>query len=91
MDCATHKGHRRWVGGSRDGHVDHLVHATPSDFPDLYGTMLRAGTRCWYEVDHAASAGTEVVYRFVGSGRVRPLPQEEPAQSAGPEQEGRER
>lgn len=69
MNCAKHKGHRRWVGGSMDGHVDHLVHAAPSDFPDPYGTMLRNGTRSWYEIDQEASEGTEVVYRIVGLGR----------------------
>ncbi|HEY1157588.1 MAG TPA: hypothetical protein VGE95_15020 [Arthrobacter sp.] len=72
MDCTKHKGHRRWIGGSKDGHIDHLIHAVPSDFPKSYGTMLRNGTRSWYEIDHAASEGTEVVYRFVGLGRNAP-------------------
>ena len=69
MDCSKHKGHRRWVGGCEDGHIDHLVHAASSDFPEPYGTMLRNGTRSWYEIDQEASQGTEVVYRFVGLGR----------------------
>lgn len=69
MDCAKHKGHRRFVGGSEDGRVDHLIHAAPSDFWASYGTMLHNRTRSWYEIDHEASKGKEVVYRFVGLGR----------------------
>lgn len=30
--------------------------------------MLSNGTRSWYEIDHEASEGKEVVYRFVGFG-----------------------
>jgi hypothetical protein len=69
MDCSKHKGHRRWVGGRKDGHVDHLVHAAPSDYPQTWGSMLSNGTRSWYEIDHDVSEGEEVVYRFVGLGR----------------------
>jgi hypothetical protein len=68
LDC--HKGHRFYVGGgSLDGDVTHLVHADPSDYPLTIGTLLRGGSRSWYELDHDASDGTEAVYRFVGTGR----------------------
>jgi hypothetical protein len=66
-DC--HPGHRRYVGGGMDGHVAHLVYARPSDYPQTFGTSLRAGQRSWYEIDYEASQGTEVVYRFIGLGR----------------------
>lgn len=76
MDCTTHKGHRRWVGGIKDGHVDHLIHADPSDYPQTWGSMVHNGTRSWYEIDYEASEGTEVVYRFIGHGRKFPGPAE---------------
>lgn len=71
-NAAQHKGHRRYVGGSMDGQVQHLVHAAGSDFPLTVGTSLRDGQRSWYEIDPAASAGTDVTYRFVGLGRTFP-------------------
>jgi len=74
MDCSKHKGHRRWVGGSMDGHVDHLVYACPSDYPQTFGTLLRSGQRSWYELDYEASDGAEAVYQFVGHGRKFPGP-----------------
>ena len=53
------KGHRRFVGGRLDGHVDHLVLTTPSDYPFTWkypdGSM--------YERD--LDGGTEAVYRCV--------------------------
>jgi hypothetical protein len=64
-----HPGHRRFTGGSMDGHVAHLLSTTPSDYPQTIGTLLRDGQRSWYQIDHDASKGTEVVYRFVGLGR----------------------
>lgn len=67
-----HKGHRRYVGGCMDGTVQHLVYATPSDYPQTCGTVLRDGQRSWYEIDYDASDGTEVVYRFIGLGREFP-------------------
>ena len=83
LDCSKfdheHKGHRHWVGGSMDGHVDHLIYAHPSDYPQTFGTLLRNGTRSWYEIDYEASEGTEVVYRFIGMGRDFPGPTERPA------------
>lgn len=81
IDCSKCKGHKRWVGGSKDGQVDHLVYATPSDYPQTWGTMLRDNTRSWYEIDYDASAGTEVIYRFIGLGREFPGPTETKAAS----------
>lgn len=66
MDCSQHKGHKRYVGGIMDGEVSHLVYATPSDYPEYFGTLLRNGVRSWYEIDPEASQGTEVVYRCIG-------------------------
>lgn len=77
MDCTKHKGHKRWIGGCMDGQVSHLVHADPSDYPQTFGTMLRNGTRSWYEIDYETSEGTEAVYRFIGLGRTFPGPTEE--------------
>lgn len=77
MDCSRHKGHKRYVGGIMDGRIEHLTMATPSDYPQTCGTMLRDGTRSWYEIDYDASEGTEVVYRFVGHGRDFPGPETE--------------
>jgi hypothetical protein len=68
VECVKHKGHRRFVGGSMDGQIDHLVHAHQSDYPQTIGTFLRAGSRSWYELDYDASEGTEAVYRFIGYG-----------------------
>jgi hypothetical protein len=68
-DDRCHPGHRRYVGGSMDGNVAHLVYTTPSDYPQTIGTLLRDGQRSWYELDYEASEGTEAVYRFVGLGR----------------------
>jgi hypothetical protein len=72
MDCRSHKGHRRYVGGILDGQVTHLVHAHPTDYPRTMGTYLRDGQRSWYEIDDEVSAGTEVVYRFIGHGAAFP-------------------
>jgi hypothetical protein len=47
----------------RDGTIDHLVFATPSDFPMHMGSHAFFGPRTWYEIDYDASAGAEVVYR----------------------------
>lgn len=66
---SCHPGHRRYVGGSIDGHVAHLVYATPSDYPQTLGTLLCDGQRSWYELDYEASVGAEAVYRFIGLGR----------------------
>lgn len=68
----AHKGHRHYVGGSRDGEVAPMVYVTPSDFPQTIGGVLRGGVRSWYEIDYEASEGTEVVYRFVGVGKEFP-------------------
>ncbi len=68
MDCSKHQGHRRYVGGIRDGAVAHLIYATPSDYPLFQGTLLRDGVRSWYELDEAASDGKEVTYRCIGVG-----------------------
>lgn len=77
MDCSKHKGHRRYVGGIMDGQVAHLICAHPTDYPQTLGTVLRHGTRSWYEIDYEASDGTEAVYRFIGHGRE--FPQQEVA------------
>lgn len=71
LNC--HKGHRYYVGGgSMDGQVAHLTHVHPTDYPQTIGTLLRHGTRSWYEIDYEASEGTEVVYRFIGVGKEFP-------------------
>lgn len=72
IDCSKHKGHKRYVGGIMDGEVAHLSKASPSDYPQTFGTLLRNGTRSWYEIDYEASEGTEVVYRFIGHGKTFP-------------------
>jgi hypothetical protein len=74
-DCTNprHKGHRYYVGGTMDGTVQHLVYATPSDYPRTFGTALRDGQRSWYEIDDDASEGPEVVYRLIGHGKEFPL------------------
>jgi hypothetical protein len=73
MDCTKHKGHRRYTGGGvLNGQVDHLVFACPSDYPQTFGTLLRNGTRSWYELDYDASEGSEAVYRFIGYGKEFP-------------------
>jgi predicted butyrate kinase (DUF1464 family) len=75
LRLTCHKGHRYYVGGgSMDGQVTHLVHASPSDYPQTIGTQtlgaaLGTGSRSWYELDYEASEGTEAVYRFVGIGK----------------------
>lgn len=61
MNCTEHKGHRRYVGGSRDGDVEHLVSTTPTDFPF---TWWYPRTKELYERD--LDGGTEAIYRFVG-------------------------
>ena len=72
MDCSTHRGHKRYVGGIMDGQVSHLVHAAAGDYPQTMGTAVRNGQRSWYELDYEASEGTEAVYRFIGIGREFP-------------------
>lgn len=44
-----------------DGQTSHLIHAHPTDYPQTIGTVLRAGTRSWYEIDYDASDGTEAM------------------------------
>jgi hypothetical protein len=68
----SHRGHRRYVGGPRDGHVDRLIHAAPSDYPQTMGSALIGGSRTWYVLDYDASEGVEAVYRFIGWGREFP-------------------
>jgi len=58
--CTEHPGHRRFVGGPLDGHVDHLVSVTWSDYP--LGFTYPSGAR--YE--RSLDGGTEVEYRFTG-------------------------
>lgn len=70
IGCTEHKGHKRYTGGgSMDGQVTATIFAHPSDFPQTFGTVLRAGTRSWYEIDYEASEGTDVTYGFIGTGR----------------------
>ncbi|MEE4598260.1 hypothetical protein V2J94_41565 [Streptomyces sp. DSM 41524] len=76
MDCANHKGHKRYVGGCMDGHVSHMITRHPSYYPRTFGTLLRDGQRSWYEIDDEASEGSEVVYRFIGHGKTFPGPPE---------------
>jgi hypothetical protein len=60
------------MGGIMDGQIAHLTKAHPSDYPQTLGTLLRDGTRSWYELDYERSDGTEAVYRFIGMGREFP-------------------
>ena len=64
------KGHKHFRGGSMDGHVDCLVYAHPSDYPETFGTIKRDGQRSWYVRDLSATKipDTEAFYRFVGHG-----------------------
>lgn len=66
MNCAEHKGHRRFVGGFLDGHVDHLAHVTQSDFPLFW----RYPNGSLYERD--LDGGTEATYRLATDQDVRP-------------------
>lgn len=52
------RGHRKFDGGPLDGHVDHLVLTTPSDFPLTY----RYPDGAFYERD--LDRGAEAVYRW---------------------------
>jgi UDP-2,3-diacylglucosamine pyrophosphatase LpxH len=72
--CAdpAHKGHSYFVGGVMHGHVHHHIHAHSSDYPMMFGTVLRNNTRSWYEIDYAQSDGAEVVYICVGQGKFYP-------------------
>ncbi|MFG2001722.1 hypothetical protein ACGFNU_21480 [Spirillospora sp. NPDC048911] len=82
--CANQacKGHKRYVGGgSMDGQVRCMTFATPSDYPQTLGTVLRGGTRSWYEIDYEASDGPEAVYRFIGYGKEFP---QQPARGEAP-------
>lgn len=65
MNRHEHKGHRHFVGGFLDGQVDHLVYATPSDFP----LMLRYPNGSLYERD--LDGGTEATYRLATDHDVR--------------------
>lgn len=51
------RGHRRFVGGFLDGHVDHMACVTPSDFPMFW----RYPNGASYERD--LDGGTEAIYR----------------------------
>lgn len=76
LDCAKEpvcKGHKRYVGGRLDGEVAHMTGASPSNFPQTFGTLLRDGVRSWYEIDYDASVGTEVVYRCIGVSKDFPV------------------
>lgn len=67
------KGHKRYTGGgSMDGQVSCLTFAHPSDFGQTLGTVMRSGTRSWYELDYERSEGAEAVYRFIGYGKTFP-------------------
>lgn len=55
-----HKGHRRFVGGRRDGHVDHLVYAHSSDYP----LFIQYPDGAYYERE-SLDGGTEAIYRYV--------------------------
>lgn len=57
-DCREHAGHRRFIGGFLDGHVDHLVLVTASDFPLLW----RYPNGSLYERD--LDGGTDAIYRI---------------------------
>lgn len=59
MKCSEHAGHRCFVGGFLDGHVDHMALVTLSDFP----TMIRYPNGSLYERD--LDGGTEATYRLV--------------------------
>lgn len=80
-----HKGHKHYVGGIMDGQIQPLSIADPSDYPQTCGTLLRNGTRSWYEIDYEASEGTEVVYRCIGHGKTFP---EQPVAPAPGDTEG---
>lgn len=67
-----HKGHKRYVGGIMDGQITHMTGTHPTDYPLAFGTVLRHGQRSWYELDHEASVGTDVVYRCIGHGKTFP-------------------
>lgn len=58
------KGHRIFVGGFFDGHVDHLVSVTQSDFPLAW----RYPNGSLYERD--LDGGTEATYRCVSENDV---------------------
>ncbi len=62
------KGHKRYMGGIKDGHIECVTHITPTEFPKRIGTMLSHGQRSWYDIDEDASDGTEIVYQFAGFG-----------------------
>lgn len=78
MECPNGRtgcrGHKHWHGGIKDGHVDCLKSAHPSDFPETFGTMLRHGQRSWYVRDHTAQGATdtEAHYRVTGVGACPP-------------------
>lgn len=65
-EYACHAGHRIYIGGIRDGDVDHLVYAMPSDYPQTLGTFLRNGVRSHYERD--LDGGAHCIYRCVAVG-----------------------
>lgn len=53
------KGHRLFVGGFFDGHVDNLAHVTPSDFP----LFFQYPNGSFYE-RVSLVGGTEATYRY---------------------------
>jgi hypothetical protein len=59
----AHKGHRLFVGGPLDGHVDHMVCSTPSDFPSGFTYPSLGHAMYMRSLDNA---GTEVVYEYAG-------------------------
>lgn len=71
-DRPTCKGHKRYMGGIMDGQIAHMTGTHPTNYPQTFGTLLRNGTRSWYEIDYERSEGTEVVYRFIGMGKEFP-------------------
>ena len=71
-NCGNCKGHAHYHGGIMDGHTQHKVTATESDFPRCVGSILFNGQRSWYLRDDNASSGTEYVYRCVALAREMP-------------------
>lgn len=59
------KGHRIFIGGPLDGHVDHMICTTESDFPLFW--QYPARDDAFYERD--LDGGTEAYYRFMGADR----------------------
>jgi hypothetical protein len=66
LPCSNpaHKGHRIYVGGPQDGHIQAMLYAHSTDFPLIKEGIKRQGRRVRYERD--MDGGTDVVYRFTG-------------------------